>query len=348
MDSAHDQLHDELLDFTIIGASHMAHGLTDFSTWSKAMLAEEGSESLRPFLRMIFANSKRMLERTENILEVAPEQPHNIAAYAAENPAQMSRVRDVITDEVLRMQHRAFIWRLVLTIAAYVGVTFWLNSIRQTAAVWFVWALIVFQLFFFISIFVVCSLRARQCGYRHTWLLFIPLFLSRIDNWEVVVIPALAVVMTILSIRNRKVSPEHQDLLPPDFDEANSSPSGKANSMLETKPDQKFNELAKQVKRAVRNVVLLQQNATTSTAEPPSQAETYTMITEEYIADVKRRGYGGQGYLDLLLAIKWLQDHPGEKPQFVPASQVNIFARRIYEYAHERQPQTQTERKPNQ
>lgn len=74
----------------------MAHGLTDFSTWSKAMLAEEGSESLRPFLRMIFANSKRMLERTENILEDAPQQRHNIAAYAAENPAQMSRVRDVI------------------------------------------------------------------------------------------------------------------------------------------------------------------------------------------------------------------------------------------------------------
>jgi hypothetical protein len=27
------------------------------------MLAEEGSESLRPFLRMIFANSKDMFER---------------------------------------------------------------------------------------------------------------------------------------------------------------------------------------------------------------------------------------------------------------------------------------------
>jgi hypothetical protein len=55
--------------FTIIGAAHMAHGLTQFSAWSKAMLAEEASESLRPFLRMIFVNSKNMLERTRKIFE---------------------------------------------------------------------------------------------------------------------------------------------------------------------------------------------------------------------------------------------------------------------------------------
>ena len=60
-------LHDELLDFTIIGAAHMAHGLTQFPAWAKAMLAEDGSESLRPFLRMIFVNSKTMLDRMRKI-----------------------------------------------------------------------------------------------------------------------------------------------------------------------------------------------------------------------------------------------------------------------------------------
>ncbi len=57
-------LHDELFDFAIIGASHMAKGVTEYSAWSKAMLAEEGSESLRPFLRMVYANSKTLLEKT--------------------------------------------------------------------------------------------------------------------------------------------------------------------------------------------------------------------------------------------------------------------------------------------
>jgi len=126
----------------------------------------------------------------------------------------MSRVHDMITKEVLRMEQGAFILRILFTIGAYVGVTFWVNAIRQTAAIWFVWVLIAVQFFFFITIFVVCSLRAKQCGFRHTWLLFVPLVLSRINNWEVVVIPTLAVVMVILSARNRKVAPEHQHLLP--------------------------------------------------------------------------------------------------------------------------------------
>ena len=42
----------------------MAKGVTEFSAWSKAMLAEEDSESLRPFLRMVYANSKTLLEKT--------------------------------------------------------------------------------------------------------------------------------------------------------------------------------------------------------------------------------------------------------------------------------------------
>jgi hypothetical protein len=67
MNNEEQYLHDDLFNFTIIGAAHMAHGLTEYSAWSKAMLAEEGSQSLRPFLRMIFVNSKIMLERARKI-----------------------------------------------------------------------------------------------------------------------------------------------------------------------------------------------------------------------------------------------------------------------------------------
>ncbi len=110
------------------------------------------------------------------------------------------------------MEQVHFIFRLFLAIGGYVGVTPWLNSIRQTAAVWFVWVLIAVQFCLFIAIFVACSLRAKQCGFRHTWLIFVPLMLSRINDWELVVIPALAVIMLILSARNRNVSAEHQYL----------------------------------------------------------------------------------------------------------------------------------------
>jgi hypothetical protein len=68
-DDGQEQLHDELLDFTIVGAYHIARGLTEFSAWSKAMLVVEGSEWVRPFLRMIFANSKDMFERISNLFE---------------------------------------------------------------------------------------------------------------------------------------------------------------------------------------------------------------------------------------------------------------------------------------
>ena len=68
-DDGQEQLRDDLLDLTIIGVSHIAHGLTDFSAWSKAMLSIECSQDIRPFLRMIFANSKDMFERLLKLFE---------------------------------------------------------------------------------------------------------------------------------------------------------------------------------------------------------------------------------------------------------------------------------------
>jgi hypothetical protein len=42
---------------------------TSHAWWSKAMLAEECGEDIRPFLRMIFANSKDMFERISKLFE---------------------------------------------------------------------------------------------------------------------------------------------------------------------------------------------------------------------------------------------------------------------------------------
>ena len=124
----------------------------------------------------------------------------------------MNRATEVITRKVLRAEKNMFIFRVTIAAASYVGITFWLNAIRQTAATWFLWCLVGSQLFLFLTIFVVCSLRLRQCR-RHTWWLWFPLLLSRVENWEVVLIPAATIVTLILSEVNVHVSEEGQRLL---------------------------------------------------------------------------------------------------------------------------------------
>jgi hypothetical protein len=127
----------------------------------------------------------------------------------------MNRAIEIITREILRAEKNLFIFRLFLTLACYIGITVWLNAIRQTASTWLLWTLIALQLFIFLTIFVVSSLRLRQCK-TPSWWLWLPFILSRINNWEVVAIPATILVMLILSERNKHVSPERQHLLPSD------------------------------------------------------------------------------------------------------------------------------------
>lgn len=122
--------------------------------------------------------------------------------------------RDFISSELLRIERRVFAGKLLVGTFGYVGVTLWFNAVRQTAAISLVWVLIALQLACFFVIFVVCWRRAQQCGFRHTWLMIVPLILSRINDWELVILPALMVIMLILSARNRHVSAEHQHLMP--------------------------------------------------------------------------------------------------------------------------------------
>ena len=125
------------------------------------------------------------------------------------------KANELIKREVLRAEKNTFIFWVFLVLAGYVGTTLWLNAIRQSAALWFVWVLIVLQLLFFFSIFVACLMRAKQCGYRYAFWVFLALAVaSRVNNWELVLIPAMAVTMLVLSECNQKVSSERQHLLP--------------------------------------------------------------------------------------------------------------------------------------
>jgi len=54
------------------------------------------------------------------------------------------------------------------------------------------------------------------------------------------------------------------------------------------------------------------------------------MITNSRIKELKKSKYGGEAYLDLHLALQWLEQHPNEKPPYIPASQISAFALAIY------------------
>jgi hypothetical protein len=129
----------------------------------------------------------------------------------------MNRATEVIKREVLRAEKNMFIFRLLITVASYTGITMWLNAIRQSTSEGILWLLIGVQLFLFLTIFVVSSLRMRQCQ-TPSWWLWLPLILSRINDWEVVAIPATIIATLIISEKSKHVSQERSHLLPSDDD----------------------------------------------------------------------------------------------------------------------------------
>lgn len=130
----------------------------------------------------------------------------------------MNRAAEVITREILRAEKNIFMLRVAVAAGSYLGISLWLNAIRQTVSAWVLWLLVGLQLFLFLTIFVICSLRMRQCQKPRWWLWF-PLLLSRINNWEVVAIPATIIVTLVLSERNKYVSQQREHLLASEEDE---------------------------------------------------------------------------------------------------------------------------------
>ena len=128
----------------------------------------------------------------------------------------MNRAAEVITREILRAEKNIFIFRLTVAAGSYLGITLWLNAARQTILAAVLWFFIGLQLFLFLTIFVICSLRMRQCR-KPRWWLWLPLLLSRINNWEIVAIPATIIVTLILSERTKYVS-QREHFLPSEHD----------------------------------------------------------------------------------------------------------------------------------
>jgi hypothetical protein len=74
-----------LIGESIIGASYLARGFTNFRQWSRKMLSDCG-ERIRPFLPNLFDNSKRMRGRLK-VIYASSEKAANIAEVLAEAKA---------------------------------------------------------------------------------------------------------------------------------------------------------------------------------------------------------------------------------------------------------------------
>jgi len=128
----------------------------------------------------------------------------------------MDKASDFIKNETLKFERRSFSGKLIFIILGYVIMTFWLNAIRTTWPIWLVWILIIVQFLLYFSIFSSSYNRASVFGLNKTlgFIIFVVLaVLGRVNNWELIIIPLLFVIMIIFSNKNTKVSNEMQQAL---------------------------------------------------------------------------------------------------------------------------------------
>ena len=128
----------------------------------------------------------------------------------------IKKADDFIKKEILNNERNWFIFKILASALSYAGITFWLNSIRTTAPLWFVWFLIIIQFALYFSIFIVSYRHATVCGLNKniSIIIFTALaILGRVNDWELLIIPLTVVVMLIVAIKNKKISDKGKALL---------------------------------------------------------------------------------------------------------------------------------------
>lgn len=121
-----------------------------------------------------------------------------------------------IRNEILKQERNLFLGKIFSFVVIYSIVTLWLNSIRTTAPIWFVWLLIIIQFLFYFSIFIVSYRYSKVIGLNEilAFILFIILaVLGRVNDWEIIIIPLLLITMLILALKNKKLSEKGNTLL---------------------------------------------------------------------------------------------------------------------------------------
>jgi len=124
--------------------------------------------------------------------------------------------KNFINNEVLKIENRLFWGRILSLSIGYTITTPWLNSIRDSASLWLVWPLIIIQFALYFSIFISCYQRSLIFGLNYTFAFILFLFLcvlGRNNNWDLLVIPSLVIVMLTFSTTNKTTHKERQQLL---------------------------------------------------------------------------------------------------------------------------------------
>jgi hypothetical protein len=127
-----------------------------------------------------------------------------------------NKTSDFFKTETLKAENNIFRGKIICVLIGYIGITLWLNAIRATSSLWFVWVLIVIQFLLYSSIFSFSYTRALVIGLnKHLGFPFFVVLaiLGRVNDWELFIIPLLLVVMFIFSAKNKNVSYKRQDLL---------------------------------------------------------------------------------------------------------------------------------------
>jgi len=132
-------------------------------------------------------------------------------------PDNLDPGQEFIKSEILKTERRVFGGRILTTLFFYVFVSSWLSYVRETAAIWFLWILIIAQLLLYLAIFTISYRRAQTIGLKYFSLLpFIILAaLGRVNDWEMVIIPGLIIVMLIISQRSKTLTPYGRAILQP-------------------------------------------------------------------------------------------------------------------------------------
>lgn len=114
----------------------------------------------------------------------------------------MTTADDFIKNEQMRINNRLFLGRMLGSSIGYLVITLFLNSIRATAPIFWVWVLIIIQFALYFAIFISGYNRSKILGLNKNVALIIFIILAvlgRVNDWEILVIPVMVVGMLIWS-----------------------------------------------------------------------------------------------------------------------------------------------------
>lgn len=117
-----------------------------------------------------------------------------------------NKVSNFVKGEKFKFERNSFIFRIFAIVVSYMAMTLWLNAIRADASLWFLWVLIVIQFLLYCSIFSSCYTRSVVVGLNKNLglVVFSALaILGRVNDWELLIIPLLVIIMLILSAKNK-------------------------------------------------------------------------------------------------------------------------------------------------